>query len=91
MSVKSALAKNWLNFDRRVYIDKQTNQEMPFSQAVDMDLLVLIANIPEDTPNQVSNNVSQLGNNTLLHRNNDNNSDYGSITHKRSTSRGRFV
>jgi len=44
MSVKSALAKNWLNFDRRIYIDKQTNQEIPFSQAVDMDLLVLIAN-----------------------------------------------
>ncbi len=48
MSVKSALAKNWLNFDRRVYIDKQTNQEIPFSQAVDMDLLILIANLPEE-------------------------------------------
>lgn len=41
MSVKSALAKNWLNIGRRVYIDKQTNEEIPFSQAVDMDLLVL--------------------------------------------------
>ena len=50
MSVKSALAKNWLNFDRRVYIDKQTNQEIPFSQAVDMDLLVLIAHLTDEAP-----------------------------------------
>ena len=41
MSVRSALAKNWVNVDRRVYVDKQTNEEMPFSQAVDLDLLVL--------------------------------------------------
>lgn len=58
MSVKSALAKNWLNFDRRVYIDKQTNQEIPFSQAVDMDLLVLIANLPETSETVV--NASQI-------------------------------
>lgn len=47
MSLKSALAKNWLNFGRRVYIDKQTNQEIPFSQAIDMDLLVLLGNFDE--------------------------------------------
>ena len=41
MSLTSALAKNWINIGRRVYIDKQTNQEMSFSQAVDSDLLVL--------------------------------------------------
>lgn len=55
MSVKSALAKNWLNFERRVYIDKQTNQEIPFSQAVDMDLLVLIANDIEEECESLSN------------------------------------
>ena len=49
MSLKSALAKNWLNFGRRVYIDKQTNQEIPFSQAIDMDLLVLLGHF-EDKP-----------------------------------------
>lgn len=41
MSIKSSLAKNWLNIGRRIYIDKQTNQDIPFSQALDMDLLVL--------------------------------------------------
>ena len=63
MSVKSALAKNWLNFERRVYIDKQTNHEIPFSQAVDMDLLVLIANIEEENlPSKIlshNDNISQ--------------------------------
>ena len=49
MSLKSALAKNWLNFGRRVYIDKQTNQEIPFSQAIDMDLLVMLGHF-EDKP-----------------------------------------
>jgi hypothetical protein len=45
MSLKSALAKNWINIDRRVYIDKQTNEEMSFSQAIDNDLLVLKGNM----------------------------------------------
>lgn len=86
MSVKSALAKNWLNFERRVYIDKQTNQEIPFSQAVDMDLLVLIANLPEKQYS--SNNASQLGNsssnNTIASMSR---SDYGSMRKARSSSK----
>lgn len=51
MSLKSALAKNWINLNRKVYIDKMINQEMPFSQAVDMDLLVLKSNYDENTKN----------------------------------------
>ncbi len=51
MSLKSALAKNWLNFGRRIYIDKQTNQEIPFSQAIDMDLLVLLGHFEEKPTN----------------------------------------
>jgi hypothetical protein len=39
MSLKSALAKNWINVDRRVYLDKQTNEELSFSQALDLELL----------------------------------------------------
>lgn len=49
MSNKSALAKNWLNIDRRVYIDKQTNQEMPFSQAIDLGFLVLFIDNSKST------------------------------------------
>ncbi|RNA44606.1 microtubule-actin cross-linking factor 1-like isoform X4 [Brachionus plicatilis] len=49
MSLKSALAKNWINLERRVYIDKMTNEEMPFSQAVDMDLLVLKSSADDQT------------------------------------------
>ncbi len=45
MSLKSALAKSWVNTDRRVYIDKQLNEEMPFSQALDLDLVVLKATV----------------------------------------------
>ena len=83
MSVKSALAKNWLNFERRVYIDKQTNQEIPFSQAVDMDLLVLIANLPEKHPM----NASQLGNSSSKDTIASSRSDYGSMPKVRSNNR----
>jgi hypothetical protein len=48
MSIKSALAKSWINVDRRLYIDKQLNEEMPFSQALDLDLIVLKAKDGED-------------------------------------------
>lgn len=42
MSLKTALVKSWLSVDRRVYIDKQNqNSEYKFSQAVDMDLIVM--------------------------------------------------
>lgn len=57
MSLKSALAKNWLNFGRRVYIDKQTNQEIPFSQAIDMDLLVLLGDFDEKPVNISTTNT----------------------------------
>ncbi|CAF0712708.1 unnamed protein product [Brachionus calyciflorus] len=60
MSLKSALAKNWLNLDRRVYIDKQTNQEIPFSQAVDMDLLILKSNL-NDKDDAMSTSTSVFG------------------------------
>ena len=43
MSLKSALAKSWINLDKRMYIDKQLNEDMPFSQALDRDLIVLKA------------------------------------------------
>jgi hypothetical protein len=55
MSVRSALAKNWLNIDRRVYIDKQTNTEMPFSQALDLDLLMLKRSIGPNMLNKFEN------------------------------------
>ena len=48
MSLKSALAKNWINLNRNVYIDKMINQEIYFSQAVDMDLLVLKSKLNEE-------------------------------------------
>jgi hypothetical protein len=73
MSLKSALAKNWLNFERRIYIDKQTNQEIPFSQAIDMDLLVLLGNFEEK-----SNNINNINNNNndkqrpVINNNNNN-------------------
>lgn len=94
MSVKSALAKNWLNFDRRVYIDKQTNQEIPFSQAVDMDLLVLIANIePENSENSHKMTNSYSNNTILLNNLNKNNelskNEYGSMTKTRSISNNK--
>ncbi len=42
MSSRSALAKSWVSVDKRVYIDKMSeNEEFKFSQAIDMDLLIL--------------------------------------------------
>lgn len=66
MSLKSALAKSWLNQDRRVYIDKQTNEEMPYSQAVDLDLLVLKV---DKTAPVSSSTISRSGGNDLKSNN----------------------
>jgi hypothetical protein len=42
MSSRSALAKSWVSVEKRVYIDKMSeNEEFRFSQAIDMDLLIL--------------------------------------------------
>ncbi len=59
MSARSALAKNWLSIDRRVYIDKQNNQEYTFAQAIDMDLLVL----RHDPQNEIRYSLTSLNNN----------------------------
>jgi hypothetical protein len=41
MTFKSALAKSWLNVNKNVYIDKKTNEEIPYSEAVNLGYLTL--------------------------------------------------
>jgi hypothetical protein len=41
MSSRSALAKSWVSVDKRLYIDRTNDEELKFSQAIDMDLLIL--------------------------------------------------
>jgi hypothetical protein len=47
MTMKRAITKGWLDLERRIYYNKYLKQEIPISQALDMNLIVLKALKPQ--------------------------------------------
>ena len=89
MSLKSALVKGWISPERHVYVDKMARhkitgggyEEFRFSQAVDMDLLILRVDAKEqrnnkhvlakEQPNKAK--INQTGSRNVLARSRSNN------------------
>jgi hypothetical protein len=84
MSASSAAAKGWINMKRRTFIDKATTTELTWSQAIDMNLLVLTLSSQMSEP--IYATTSKSNNNlTAKHQRTINNS-----TKKMSSSEGNF-